>query len=76
VGLYLPKLMWLDLVEKTFALDTMLVPPVVGFVPTFIHVVLVVGVGKGLMELSRFVPIVCAISGSKLTALDSASMRY
>jgi hypothetical protein len=70
VGLYLPKLIWFDLVDKTFASDTMLVPLVVSFVLTFIRVVLlVVGVHKGLMNLSRFVPLACAISSSKLTAL-------
>jgi hypothetical protein len=30
--------LWFDLVEKTFASSTMLVPLVVGFVPTFICV--------------------------------------
>jgi hypothetical protein len=72
VGLYLPKLMWFDPVEKTFALDTVSVPLVVGFVPTFIHVVLiVVGLHEGLMDLSRFMPLACAISSSKLATLTS-----
>jgi hypothetical protein len=65
--------MWFDLVEKTFALDTMLVPLVVGFIPTVIRVVLVVvGVQEGLIDLSRFMPLACAISSSKLTTLTSS----
>jgi hypothetical protein len=45
-------------------------PPVVGFVLTFIRVVLVVvGVHKRLMDLSRFVHFACTIFGSKLTTL-------
>jgi hypothetical protein len=65
--------MWFDLVEKTFALDTVLVPLIVGFFPTFIRVVLVVvGVHEGLMVLSRFMPLACAISSSKLTTLTNS----
>jgi hypothetical protein len=50
--LFLPKLMWFDLVENTLVSDTLLVPPVFGFILTSTHVVLVVvGVHEWLMDL-------------------------
>jgi len=50
--LFLPKLMRFDLVENTFVSDTLLVPPVFGFILTSAHVVLlVVRVHEWLMDL-------------------------
>lgn len=74
LGLCLFVLLWFDLAFETFSLDTVLVPPIVSFVPTFVNAVYVaMGVRDRLRGLSRFVPLLVpldrVISGSMLTAL-------